>query len=427
MADWPRQHGDVVFMQLLRDRFFLVTEPDVIGQVLMNRDGVFIKDRLTRDLTRVIGHGLITSEGAFWKRQRKLVHSAFTPKRVKSYAGIMTEQAERAVEGWSHDAEMDIHEEMSRLTLRIVAKSLFDAEVSEQAKDVGEALTVVSEWYADYLQLGMGLLSSLPIPRNVRLWRAVRDIDRVLYGIIEQRRTSSEGPDDLLTRLLRAHHEDGSQMTDTQLRDECMTLFLAGHETTALALTYAWYLLSKYPDIERRLHAELKQVLGGRPPTMADVPRLVLTERILKETMRLYPPVYVIGREATRDTELAGYPMPAGTQVAMPQWAVHRDARWFANPEGFDPDRWAAEGSDRPQYAYFPFGGGPRICIGNHFAMLEGVLLLATIAQRTRLELRPGMRLELQPAVTLRPRDGVPMRVHRREPGAARVQPNAAE
>jgi cytochrome P450 len=383
--------------------------------VLLDKDGVFIKDRITRDLSRVLGHGLITSEGDFWKRQRRLSHSAFTPRRVKAYADVMVAHAETMVREWNPGTVHDMHEEMSKLTLGIVAKALFDANVSSDAKDVGEALAVVSNWYADYVQLGVGLLSALPTPRNVRFWRAVRSIDRVLYRVIEDRRRHGGNADDLLSRLRAAQDEDGSVMTDEQLRDECMTLFLAGHETTALALTYVWYLLSKHPSVERELHEELDSVLGGRAPTAEDVPKLVYTERVLKETMRLYPPVYVIGRQATADWELDGYDVPKGTQIALSQWVMHHDARYFPNPEGFDPDRWGTDGmNDVPSYAYFPFGGGPRICIGNHFAMLEGVLLLATIAQHRRFALVPGYRLDFVPAVTLRPSGPVPMRVSTR-------------
>ncbi len=242
----------------------------------------------------------------------------------------------------------------------------------------------------------------VPTPRNLAMNRAVKQIDELLYRIITKRR-ASEPRDDLLGTLLAAQDDEGARMSDEQLRDEAITLSLAGHETTALALAHTLYLLSKHPDVERRLHAEIASVLGGRLPTAADVRALPYTECVLKETMRLYPPAWTTGREVAEEVEIGGYVIPKGAQILASQWVVHRDPRWFPNPEGFDPDRWAPDRArDLPRFAYFPFGGGPRVCIGNHFAMMEATLILAILVQRFRIELHPGQRLALRPTATLR-------------------------
>ena len=270
------------------------------------------------------------------------------------------------------------------------------------------------EFYAGWAAL-LPWWQRLPTPGNRRFRRAKAEIDAVMYDTIARRRAGEKAGDDLLSRLLAARDEDGSRMSDRQLRDELVTLFLAGHETTALALSYSFYLLAQHPDAEARLAAELDEVLQGKPPTAADVPRLRSTEWVIKESMRLYPPATSIGREAVCDTEIGGYFVPKGAQVSPVQWVVHRDARWFDDPEAFKPERWDNDLARRlPRCAYFPFGDGPRVCIGNQFAIMEAVLVLATVAQRYRLALAPGFQLELLPSVTLRPKHGVSMVIQER-------------
>jgi cytochrome P450 len=243
----------------------------------------------------------------------------------------------------------------------------------------------------------------------------VGEIDKVIYRIIAERRNSGYDQGDLLSMLLQAHDDDGSQMTDSQLRDEVMTLFLAGHETTALALSWGWYLLATNPEVEKRFHAELDEVLAGRLPEVSDLPQLCYTEMIVKETLRLYPPAYAVGREPIEECEIGGYRVPRNTQIFAFQWATHRDSRYFQNPDLFDPDRWTAEFSDKlPKYAYFPFGGGPRQCIGNYFAMMEIILLLATIGRRFKFSLVPDQKVEVWPAMSLRPKNGIKMVVSER-------------
>jgi cytochrome P450 len=287
--------------------------------------------------------------------------------------------------------------------MEVVADVLFGSGLGPaDVHTVREAMEVVNEYLANSPEAILKLPGWVPTPRNRAVNHAVKQVDELLYRIIARRR-GGEPLDDLLGTLLAAQDDEGARMSDEQLRDEAITLFLAGHETTALLLAHTLYLLSKHPDVERTLHAELASVLGGRPPTAADVRALPYAERVLKEAMRLYPPAWTTGREATEEVEIGGYLIPKGAQILTSQWVVHRDPRWFPNPEGFDPERFSPErAKDLPRFAYFPFGGGPRICIGNHFAMMEATLILAMVLQRFRVELCPGQRLELKPSVTLR-------------------------
>jgi cytochrome P450 len=326
----------------------------------------------------------------------------------------MTTYAARTASRW-HDGEtLDISQEMMRLTLAIVGKTLFDADVEAEADEIGAALTAVMELF-DYLLMPFSeLLEKLPLPHARRFRKAKERLDETIYRIIEERRRSREDRGDLLSMLLSARDEegDGSQMSDLQVRDEVMTLFLAGHETTANALTWTWYLLSQNPEVERKLHEEIDAVLEGRAPTFEDVPRLRYTEMVLAESMRLYPPAWAIGRLALHDHEVGDYMIPAKSLVLLSPYVTHRDARFFPEPERFDPERWTEEAREaRPQFSYFPFGGGPRRCIGEGFAWMEGVLLIATLAGRWRMRLVPNHRAEPLPVITLRPKYGMRMTV----------------
>ncbi len=333
----------------------------------------------------------------------------------------MVEYAERVSACWRDGQEVDISEEMMRLTLAVVGKTLFDAEVESDADEVGAALTEVMNLFG-YLMLPFSeLLEKLPLPQRRRFLRARARLDAVIYRIIEERRRTGGDRGDLLSTLLDAVDEEGDQtgMTDEQLRDEVMTIFLAGHETTANALTWAFYLLAQNPEAEARLHEELDSVLaGGRQPTPEDVPALQYTEMVVAETMRLYPPAWALGRLALEDHEVGGYRIPRGSLVLVSQYVIQRDPRFWPDPERFDPERWTPEAkAARPQFAYFPFGGGPRRCIGEGFAWMEGVLILAALARRWRPRLIPGRAVETQPRITLRPGPGgVPMRLESREP-----------
>jgi cytochrome P450 len=307
---------------------------------------------------------------------------------------------------------------MVRLTLEVVAKCLFDADVGAEAKDIGRAIKVALEDFSSQRRL-IRVPKSIPTPRNVRFEAAARRLDGIVRTIIEERRRSEEDRGDLLSMLMLARDEGGDRMTDKQLRDEVMTLFLAGHETTANALSWTLWLLSSNAAAEAKLAEELGRVLGGRAPTVEDLPDLSYAERVVKESMRLYPPAWVMGREAIGECEVGGYRMPAGTTAFMSQWVVHRDPRYHPDPERFEPDRWTAGYEEGlPRFAYFPFGGGPRQCIGASFAMTEARLILATIAQRFRMELAPGQSVEPYPSITLRPKEGIRMTLVERSRGA---------
>ncbi len=413
-----REYGDVVRLRFGTMVVYLLSHPEHIELVLRGNHRNFRKDRGTRLLSGALGQGLLTSEGDTWRRQRQLAQPAFQLDQIQRYGAVMVDYTERMLRGWKAQEARDVHADMTRLTLDIVARTLFGTSAAGQAETVGHALEALMTYYASVMSL-FPWLRWLPTPGNRRFRRGVRDLDAVIYDLIARRRAEGPGGDDLLSRLLSLRDETGRGMTDRELRDEVVTLFLAGHETTALALSYCFYLLATHPEAEARLSAELAEVLRGRPPTSADVPRLRYAEWVVKESMRLYPPAPSIGREAVNDCEIGGYHVPKGTQIGLVQWVTHRDPRWFDEPEAFRPERWDNDLAKRlPRGAYFPFGDGPRICIGNHFAMLETVLILATVLQRYRLELAPGYRLELFPSITLRPKHGV--RVVVRERAATR-------
>jgi cytochrome P450 len=408
LAHVARTFGDVAALRLGPRRVFLVSHPDAIEEVLVTQGRHFTKHFALRLNPLVLGNGLLTSEGDFWLRQRRLIQPAFQRGPVAAYAPVMVAYSRRLLAGWRDGETLDILSEMTRLTMEIAAKVLFDAEIADEARDVGEALGLLHEnFLARFNSLWPPPLW-LPLPANLRFRRAVRRLDAIIYGFIRQRRGGGPDRPDLLSLLLHARDEDDTRMTDRQLRDEAMTLFLAGHETTALALSWAWYLLASHPEAQARLLAEADAVLGGREPAAQDLPRLRYTEGVVLEALRLYPPAYVIGREAVRDCEVAGYRVPRGTTILMSQWVVHRDPRLFEAPEEFRPERWQGDLVQRlPKYAYFPFGGGPRVCIGNTFALTEAVLVLATIAREMRFTLAEGQVVRPWPVFTLRPQPGV--------------------
>jgi cytochrome P450 len=327
----------------------------------------------------------------------------------------MVDYAERMVSTWQEGEVRDLHRDMMRSTLEIVVKTLFNADVSADADKVGQVLSRIVTPFAGQATLKWILDNRLPTRTHRLFNQDAREIDAIVYRIIDERRRSGQDEGDLLSMLLQAQDEDGSEMSDQQLRDEVMTIFLAGHETTALTLCWTWYLLAQNPETEKKFHAELVEVLDGRLPTMEDLARLKYTENIVKECMRLYPPAYALGREAVEECEVGGFRVPAGAQVFMFQWATQRDARFFPQPEEFQPERWTEEFTNSlPKYAYFPFGGGPRACIGNYFAMMEIILLLATIGQRFRFSLVPDHPVTLMPAMSLRPKNGIKVIVEKR-------------
>jgi len=412
-----RDFGDVVRTRFLWVYAYFLYHPKDIETLLTTNAKSFRKAQSLRSpfFYRLVGNGLVTSEGDFWRRQRRLAQPAFHRQRINTYGAVMVEYGQRAIADWRDGEKRDLAKDMTRLTLEIVVKTLFNSDVSNDADHVGAILSKIVQPFANQATVKWILDNRLPTPGHKRYFQSVSEIDRIVFRIISERRASKSDVGDLLSMLLQAQDEDGSQMTDTQLRDEVMTLFLAGHETTALSLSWSWYLLATHPEAEEKFHAELAEVLGGRPPQVADLPKLKYTEMTVKEAMRLYPPAYAVGREAVEETEIGGYRVPRGTQIFAFQWVTQRDPRFFDNPDHFEPERWTPERSEQiPKYAYFPFGAGPRQCIGNYFAMMEIVLLLATIGQQFKFRLQPGHTVELLPVLSLRPKNGLPMIVLQR-------------
>lgn len=413
-----REHGDVVLLRFLNVPICLLTHPDDIENVLVKNASNFVKSRNYRALKPILGNGLLTSEGAFWQRERKLVQPSFRHESIAAYADVMADSAQRLLSGWRDGQTRDVHQEMMAVTLQVVAKSLFGADVSREASKVSQAFRDVTNHLFALPNITFFLPEFFPLPSTLRLRRAMRELDRIIYSIIRNRRATNSHSPDLLQVLLNAQAEDGSQMTDGQLRDEMMTLFIAGHETTAVALSWTWYLLAGHPEVEAKLIDELSGVLNGRDAGISDLSALLYTEMVVKEAMRLYPPVWVIGRQALNDFEVHGYRLPAGTNILLVQWITHHDARFYSEAERFDPDRWKDDpirSGHLPRFAYFPFGGGSRVCVGAGFAMMEATLLLATIAQRFRLTLASDHSVEMLPLLTLRPKHGIKMTLRERK------------
>ncbi|MBK7398503.1 MAG: cytochrome P450 [Myxococcales bacterium] len=394
----------------------LVNDPDLVEDIFITQHRHFSKDMFARDLKRVLGEGLLTSEGDLWRRQRRLAQPAFHRERIAGYADAMVSATEATVDAFRHGERRDLHADLMKLTLQIVGRTLFGVDTHALADEIGEALEAVLARYVDPIAMGVPHWDKLPTPLNRRFVAGVAQLDRIMRDLVRSHRAGKTGNGhDLLSMLIAARDEDGTGMSDDQLRDETLTLILAGHETTAIALTFTFLLLARHPDVRAKLEAELAEVLGGRSPTHADLPRLAYAEQVFKEAMRLYPPAWSTGREAVTDVVVGGEPIEKGTQLWVVQWNLHRDPRFHRDPLVFDPSRWAGDAHKKlHRFAYWPFGGGPRMCIGHGFAMMEGVLLLSTIAQRVRLSIDPGHQVELVPSVTLRPKGGLPVKAERR-------------
>jgi cytochrome P450 len=407
------RNGDVSQIMLGPQRVALLSHPDDIQTMLVSKQKSFVKGRALEVTKVLLGEGLLTSEGEHHLRQRRLIQPAFHKERLASYGASMTELADKLQGKWHANERLDVHEQMMRVTLAIAGRTLFDADVDGDAHDVAEALELSLRMFnRAILPMGM-LFEYAPIPWVRELHRARRRMDALIHRLIEERRAEGRDRGDLLSMLIGARDDEGDHtgMTDRQLRDELITLMMAAHETTANALTWTWYLLSQNPEAEAMLHAELDRELGGRLPTAADLQHLPYTRQVLAESMRIYPPAWAVERRALEDVEIGGYTIRKGTVVLACQYFVHRDPRWWPDPERFRPERWSETTRDRPKFAYFPFGAGTRICVGEHFAWMEGMLVLATIAQRWRMQYEePGSPVP-EPLVTLRPRDGLAMRL----------------
>ena len=417
LSQIAEEYGDVAYFKLGPQPVFLINNPDLIRDVLITHNKQFMKGEGLQRAKRLLGEGLLTSEGEFHLRQRRLAQPAFHRQRIVGYASTMIEYAERLGTNWQSGEERDIARDMMRLTLAIAGKTLFDADVEGEADEIGDALSDAMKLF-NYLTLPFyNILEQLPIPAMKRFKAARQRLDETIYRIIRERRESNEDRGDLLSMLMQARdmEGDGTGMTDEQLRDEAMTIFLAGHETTANALTWTWYLLSQNPEAEAKFHAEVDEVLRGKTATAEHYPRLRYTEMVFAESMRMYPPAWLIGRRALNDYKFDNYHVPARSIILMSQYVMHHNPKYFPNPDQFVPERWTPEAREaRPKFSYFPFGGGPRLCIGESFAWMEGVLVMATLARKWRLRLSPGHPVEKQPIVTLRPKYGMKMRLERR-------------
>ncbi len=410
-------HGDVAAMRFGPRRVTLLGDPEMVREVLVTRHREFIKSYALQRARVLLGEGLLTSEEPLHLRQRRLAQPAFHRERIAAYAADMTAYAARMAEEWRHGETRDVAREMNRLTLAIAGKTLFGAEVAGEAEEIAGALTTALGLYKRLTNPLGPLLDRLPTPGTLRMRRARARLDATIYRIIAERRRTGEDRGDLLSMLLLAQDTegDGGGMTDLQLRDEALTIFLAGHETTANALAWTWHLLAGSPEAEAALHAELDTVLDGRLPTVDDVPALPYTRAVLAESMRVFPPAYVVGRQPLHDMEVGGFRVEAGSIVLMSPWVIQRDPRWWPDPLRFDPGRWTPEmEAGLPRFAYFPFGGGPRKCIGEGFAWTEEILVLATLAARWRVRPVPGHPVEPEPMITLRPRHGIRAVLERR-------------
>lgn len=392
----------------------ILTDPALVHAVLTRDFRSYRKDYFTRQLGDLLGEGLLLAEGDPWKRNRRMAQPAFHHQAIAGYGEVMVGLTNATVDGWSRQRTLDLHHEMMTLTLRIVARTLFGHDIADDAARIGQALDTFMATAMGVANTGFRLPAWIPTPANLRHVRALREVDAIVYRMIDEHRKSGDRTS--LLGMLIAATDDGGGLTDQQLRDESVTLLMAGHETTALALTMALYLLSQHPNVEARIQAEVDGLPGA--PSVADFARLPYTRCVVAEAMRLYPPAWSVGREPLHDVRIGDHVVPKGCHLWMPQWVIHRDARWYADPLAFQPERWEDGTLEKtlPDGAYLPFGAGPRVCIGKRFAELEAVLVLATIVRRYALRLEPGEVLALTPSVTLRPTHGLRMVATERAP-----------
>jgi cytochrome P450 len=436
------KYGDISYFKLGRQHVYLINNPDYIEKVLVYDHGNFTKGRRLQIAKALLGEGLVTSEGDLHNRQRRIIQPIFHPKQISTYGKVMTDYAASLNQKWKNEGTVDILKEMMHLTLSIICKSVLNYDVESETEEIDRALAICRK-YSKRLRNPLGqVLNKIPVLPNVKgAIQARKRLDRLVYSLIKERKEGLESNvkdyNDLLTRLLQAQDSTQSgpkdnitddttvgsatgtaslKMSDKQVRDEVMTIFIAGHETTANALTWTFYLLSQNREIEKKLVEELESVFDiDDTPTVEDIPKLKFTEKVLRESMRLYPPAWSLARYVDKDYTLGKYTIPAGSTIMMSQYVIHRDPRYYNEPEQFNPDRWSLEAkSSLPRFSYFPFGGGIRACIGESFAWMEGILLIATISRRWKMHLIPGHRVELDPGITLRAKYGIKMKLERR-------------
>ena len=415
LLETARDYGPLTSFRIGPRRVFLASAPDLIEQVLITDAKHYIKHFGARAYKPVLGNGLVTSEGEYWHRQRKLIQPVFLKARVQSYAPIMGELTERMLNSWTSGKTVLINDEFGTLTSRIALKTLFDLNHDGDRERFNETLRLSFDLMSARLRRIFKLPLWMPTPETLCLKRSISELERKVEGFIAAARARQDMGDDLLSRLMLAQHEDGTRMSDRQLRDEVMTLYLAGHETTSLTLSWTWYLLAQHQRVEEKLVSEWQQVLGGRTPTVDQLQQLPYTAAVIAKSMRLLPPVYAIGREAIGDLELGGYRVRRGYTVLMSQWVNHRDPEYFPEPEQFRPERWENGLAKRlPKFAYYPFGGGQRMCIGSTFASIETPIVLATVGQRYRFTVDSEADIGIKPQITLEPANGIPATLWRR-------------
>ena len=416
-----RELGGIAQYRLWNQPFFLVSDADLISEVLITKHRNFTKPMPLKALDAVFGRGLLTSENDLWVHQRRIMQPAFHRSRLESYASIAGAHASAVVAGWEDGSRHDLYREMSELCLEVFTRSLLGETLNEQKAVLMECVAALQECNRKFTCLPR---EKLPFAATRRLWRACESVDELVYGLIASRRRAPQAGDDLLSVLLRAQNDDNPALTDRQVRDEVVTMFLGGHETIASGIAWTLYLVSQTPEAARKVEAEVDAVLQGRAPGMEDVSRLEFTGKVIKESYRLFPPAYQIGRVAIEDCDIGGHRIPAKSHVLMYQWAVHRSPRYFERPDEFWPERWTPQMvSSLPRFAYFPFGGGPRTCIGASFSTVETTIVLATLVANFQLELAPGAQVAPDPALTLPLRgNSLPMIVRRRFPARAAAE-----
>jgi cytochrome P450 len=412
-----REYGPVVALRLYVVTFYLVNDPDLIQKILVTDNAKFVKPTGLRMVKPMFGEGLLTSDGEFWRTQRALIQPAFSRQNLERYASIIVQSAAEMLDSWEQEPGRDVHEDMTTVTLDIVARALFGTDIAAGREAITAATKGIQDFFTSWKRHYLLLPPWLPTPEMLRLKRSVREVDRTVFSVIAAREASADRGNDLLSALLDATREDGRRMSQKALRDELVTLFLAGHETSANALSWALYELAQHPGALSRLQAELQQVLGGRLPTTQDLPSLPYLEQVVKEVLRLYPSAHNIGRVAKEPCKLGDVTLAAGQDVLICVWAIQRSAKYYENPDAFIPERWeGARAKSVPKYAYFPFSAGPRNCVGAQFALLEIKLILATLLQRCTPEVEPGADIGIEAAITLRPARGMPMRIRRAVP-----------
>ena len=417
VSSLPGPYGDLVYFPMAGKPTFLLNDPELIKEVFVTQYRNFTKGSGLIRLKAILGEGLITSEGDFHQRQRRLAQPAFHKQRISAYGDVMSHHAQKARDRWQEGQVLDVELEMSRITMAIVGKTLLNADVEDESQEISDAVNAIRERFSIAVFPFMGLVDKLPLPHNLRFNKSKKRLDDIIYRMIGERRASGKDHGDLLSMLLMAQDTEGdhSGMTDLQVRDEAMTIFLAGYETITNTLTWTWYLLSEHPEIEKKLHEELDRVLEGRLPGMEDLMKMPYLNKILTESMRLYPAAWMVARESVEECQIGGYRIPPGSVLFMCPFVTHRHPKYYKDPEKFDPDRWTPQFREAlPRLAYYTFGAGPRQCIGEAYAMMEGALLIAAIAQKWKLKMTPNHPVKIQANVTIRPKYGMPMQLEKR-------------